>query len=138
MTRTLVPSSAHPLATVAARHCLWSSHTPASRVGSVACIVCWWKAMSDDTAFADTEELGEHPAVDVDYIDEIAVEEALVGRRRVRLTMAEWAVAIRRLRGEDRWISQAEIIERLSLVDLPEPAAAPVVAPLVRGLAVAA
>ncbi len=122
--RTLVPSAAHPLAAVAARHC--QPHDISDRVGSVACGPCWRLAIDTDAQFAlDCGLPAETPEHDPELIDRVAVHYALMGRK-VRLTHAEWAEAVEALRALRPGITSAQIAQRLKRVQLPE--ALPVVA----------
>ncbi len=130
--RTLVPSAAHPLAAVAARHC--QAHDVSDRVGSVACGPCWRLAIDTDNQFAlDCGLPMETPEHDPELIDQVAVVYALRGRH-VRLTHAEWAEAVRCLQAAQPGITSAQIAQRLKRVKLP--AVLPVAA--ARGMALAA
>lgn len=82
-------SERHPLASVARRNC--SAHPTGRRylVGGVACGQCWEAAIRTDERFAVEFGLGELDR-DPEYIDIVAVERALAGRR-VPLTNAERA-----------------------------------------------
>ncbi len=127
MTLHVLSAATHPVAEVARRIC----------VESTPCLSCWAMALEADAEFAAEEGLGVHPVADPDYIDDIAVEIALAGTRRVRLTHAEVHEAVRRLRADRRRITTAEIVERMRLVEVPAPTVTQTVAP-VRALSVAA
>lgn len=118
MSLHVLSAPTHPLAAVAARLC--DEATP--------CTACWTMALVADAEFATAAGLGPHPMPDPEFIDEVAVDEALYGRRRVRLTMAEWTEAIRRLRLADKSIKPSEIVERTRLWELPAPATVPALA----------
>jgi len=83
----------HPLAEVAARHCL----THDVDLGSeVACGECWERAIRDDERIVVECGLPREIVPDPTYVDEIAVSLACRGER-VALTTVEFAVAVHRL-----------------------------------------
>ncbi len=85
----------HPLADVAAQHC--RHHLGPRRLvgGQVACGVCWELTIRDDERFAVEHDLPRELDVDPDYIDRVAVDQALAGQR-VPLTRSERAEVARR------------------------------------------
>ncbi|GAA0734634.1 hypothetical protein Drose_28945 [Dactylosporangium roseum] len=84
----------HVLADVAARNCA-AHRSPLA--GSGACGACWERAIRDDEHFAVECGLPRELRPDPTYVDEIAVDLACRGER-VKLTAAEFAVAVSRLR----------------------------------------
>jgi hypothetical protein len=90
-------SSAHPVATVAARHC--EAHRGALRrsgIGGVACGACWERAIRDDEQVAVEFGLPRDTGADPTYVDEIAVEFVCRGEDHP-LTPVERAEVVRRL-----------------------------------------
>ncbi len=87
--------STHSLAAVAAQHC--RQHPGPRRLvgGQVACGPCWERAIRDDEKFAVEHELPRELDVDLDFIDHVAVAQALAGQR-VPLTRAERTEVARR------------------------------------------
>jgi hypothetical protein len=112
-----VPSPAHPLAAVAARHCQpQDDHILARRrVRSAACPDCWQRAIVDDQTIAAECGLGPgYVEADPDLIDDIAVERACAGHWPVTLTTREQGVAVRALRAAG--LDLGQIADRLRLV----------------------
>jgi hypothetical protein len=88
----------HPLATVAARHCVDHS---SPLIGGVACGNCWERAIRDDEWFAAENDLPRDLRPDPQLVDEVAVERAMRGHP-VALTRTERQVAIARLFAKGR------------------------------------
>lgn len=102
-------SAEHPLADVAARHCVAESHAR-PLVGGLACGSCWELAIRNDERVVIEYDLPRELKPDPDYIDEIAVELACRGED-VELTPAERIAAMRRLAG--RGLTPNAIAKRL-------------------------
>lgn len=81
----------HPVAEVAARHCVEHKQSPQSRVGGVACGACWERAIRDDERAAVEFGVPREFEPDPSYVDEVAVERALQGEA-VALTRVERSV----------------------------------------------
>lgn len=102
----------HPLARLARERCR-THHAPGrrvQRVGEVACGACWEHAIRADERFVAECGLDGAPEVPADDVDEIAVAQAVAGRR-VPLNDAERAVAVRLLAG--RGMPACRIADRL-------------------------
>ena len=109
--RSAVGSPSHPVAEVARRRCRGLHPVRASRV-AVACGQCWERAIRDDERAVVLFGLPREIAPDPDYVDEIAVELAVAGRRP-RLVAAEEAAAVAVLAG--RGWSDSRIAEWLGM-----------------------
>lgn len=88
----------HPLAAVAARRCQKHPTALPELLGGVACGACWELAIRDDEQFRIEYNLPRDLDVDLSYVDQVAVEQAVNGRE-VPLTEAERHEVRQRLRG---------------------------------------
>jgi hypothetical protein len=90
--RAAVGSPSHPVAEPARRRCRALHPERAARV-AVACGECWERAIRDDERAVVLFGLPREIEPDPDYVDEIAVEQAIAGHRP-RLVPAEEAAAV--------------------------------------------
>jgi hypothetical protein len=88
-------NGSHPVASVAARKCR-AAHGHSPSWEEVACPECWDAALIADKEAAAEAGLDIECAADPDFVDEVAVERAVVGEP-VELTVAEWQAAKRAL-----------------------------------------
>jgi hypothetical protein len=90
----------HPVAQVAARHCVEHGPLPpGARLGGVACGRCWERAIRDDQTAVVECGLPRDVDRDPGLVDEVAVERAMRGEPVV-LTAAERAAALEQLAAE--------------------------------------